>query len=189
MNQSGGATAKLLGLLLVVAVVASAALYLYARHQQPLALGDISVHSANDGPVDSTVVLDADGQLRVATIVRNTGRLPVTLEGVAAPSGKAEPLIVTSIGLGDGSDPTAAVTFAPVGLDPGTGVGIVVVVGVNPAYPCARLGQRPQETLPLPAIAMRFSSYGVTTTQTLAPEDAPAVTGVTRASCTAAGGA
>ena len=188
MNQSGGAMAKLLGLLLVVAVVASAALYLYARRQHPLALGAISVGGANDGADASTVALDADGQLRVATIVRNTGRLPVTLEGAATPSGKAEPLIVTSIGLGDGSDPTAAVTFAPVDLDPGTGVGVVVVIGVNPAYPCARLGQRPQEGLPLPAIAVRFSSYGVTTTQALAAGDAPTVTGVTRASCAAAGG-
>jgi len=178
--------AKVLGLLVIVAVIASAALYMYGRHQQPLALGDLIVAPTNDGPRGGAVVLDADGQLQYATIVRNTGRLPVTLEGVAVPDGKPTPLIVTSMGLGDGSDPTAAAVFAPVDLNPGSGVGVVVTLGVNPAYPCARLGDRPAATLVLPSLAVRFSSYGVTSTQALAADNAPVVTGLTRASCEAA---
>ena len=175
--------AKLLGLLVVVALLASTALYLYGRQQQPLALGALTAGAENGGPGASAVVLDADGLLRFATIVRNTGRLPVTLEGVAASSGKPELLVVTSIGLGDGSDPTSAAVFAPVDLDPGSGVGLVVVFGVNAAYPCDRLGTDPAAALPLPAIAIRFSSYGVTGTQALTADDAPVVSGITRASC------
>jgi hypothetical protein len=186
MNQSGGAVAKLLGFLLVLALMASAALYLYGRHQQPLAIGDLTAAAANVGSKPATVVPDADGLLLFATIVRDAGRLPVTLEGVATSSGDPEPLVVTSIGLGDGSDPTAAAAFAPVDLDPGSGVGMVVVFGVNPAYPCQRLGSDPAATIPLPAIAIRFSSYGVTSTQALTPADAPAVAGITRAVCEAA---
>ena len=71
-------------------------------------------------------------------------------------------------------------------LNPGSGVGIVVTLGVNPAYPCARLGDRPAATLVLPSLAVRFSSYGVTSTQALAADNAPVVTGLTRASCEAA---
>jgi hypothetical protein len=37
--------------------------------------------------------------------------------------------------------------------------------------------------MPLPAIGIRFSSYGVTSTQELNPDGAPAVDGVTRAAC------
>lgn len=187
MNQSGGAVAKLLGLLLVIALAASAALYLYGRHQQPLALGDLTVAATNEGAEPGTIVPDAAGRVRVATIVRNAGRLPVTLEGVAAPDGKPEPLIVTSVGLGDGADPTAAAVFTPIDLDPGSGVGIVVVYEVDPSYPCEQLGRDPSATLPLPALAMRFSSYGVTSTQELVATDAPAVAGLTRAACEAAG--
>jgi len=172
---------------MVVAVLASAALYMYGRHQQPLALGDLTAAPTNAGPRGGTVVLDADGQLRFATILRNAGRLPVTLEGVLVPDGKPTPLVVTSMALGDGSDPTAAAVFTPVDLNPGSGVGVVVTFGLNPAYPCARLGSRQAATVALPALAVRFSSYGVTTTQALAPADAPVVAGVTRASCEAAG--
>jgi hypothetical protein len=183
MDQSGGAMAKLLGLLLVLALAASTALYVYGRHQRPLAIDELTAAAANRGSDTTTVTLGADGQLRFATILRNDGRLPVTIEGVAAPTGKPAPLLVTSFGLGDGSDATEAAGFTPVALDPGTGIGVVVVFGVNPAYPCDRLGADAGATMPLPAIGIRFSSYGVTSTQELNPDGAPAVDGVTRAAC------
>jgi hypothetical protein len=118
MSQSGGAIAKLLGLLLVLALAASTALYLYGRHQQPLAIGELTAAAANSGADTATVTLDADRQLRFATILRNDGRLPVTIEGAAAPTGKPAPLVVTSLGLGDGSDATEAAGFTPIALDP-----------------------------------------------------------------------
>jgi hypothetical protein len=185
MNQSGGAVAKLLVVLVLVVVAASAALYAYGTRQQPLSVGALAPAPANVGADASTVALDHDGQLRFATIVRNTGRLPVTLEGIAAPAGKATALIVTSIGLGDGADATTSAAFAPVHLDPGSGIGIVLVLGANPAYPCERLGGA--TTTPLPPIALRFSSYGVTGTQTLDVADAPVVAGLTRPVCAGAG--
>ena len=185
-GQSGGAVAKVLGLLLVLALLASAALYVYGSRQQPLAIGDLTAAKANVGRDGSSVTLDDNGSVAFATIVRNDGRLPVTLEGVAAPTGKPEPLLVTSIGLGDGSDASAAAVFTPSSLDPGTGIGIVLVIGANPAYPCERLSADPNVATPLPPIALRFSSYGVTGTQTLPITDAPDVVGLTRRVCSAA---
>jgi hypothetical protein len=185
MNQSGGAIGKLLVVLLLVVIAASAALYAYGSRQQPLEVDALTPAPPNAGTDASTVTLDHDGQLRFATIVRNTGRLPITLEGIAAPQGKAEPLAVTSIGLGDGSNATSSAVFAPVHLDPGSGIGIVLTIAANPGYACDRL--RVSATTPLPPIALRFSSYGVTGTQTLAVPDAPAVAGITRHVCAAAG--
>jgi hypothetical protein len=173
--------------LLLVVVAASAALYAYGSRQQPLAFGALTPAPANVGADASTVALDRDGQLRLATIVRNTGRLPVTLEGIAAPDGKPAALIVTSIGLGDGTDATSSAAFAPVHLDPGSGIGIVLVFGANPAYPCERLGRDRAAAAPLPPFALRFSSYGVTGTQTLDVADAPVVAGLTRSVCAGAG--
>jgi hypothetical protein len=186
MGQSGGATAKLLGLLLVVALLASAALYAYGANQQPLALGALTAGAKNLGRDTTAVTLDRDGALRFAAIVRNAGRLPITLEGVATPTGKPQPLIVASIGLGDGADPAAAAVFTPVALDPGTGIGIVIEFAMNPFYPCDRLGNDPSQALPLPPMPLRFSSYGITGTQMLESADAPVVVGLTRKVCATA---
>jgi hypothetical protein len=179
MRESGGALAKLLVTLVVIAALASAALYVYGTRQRPLELGRAVAAPANaDG--GSSVTLDADGTLRVATIVRNDGRLRVTLEGLGdQPSG---PLVATSLGLGDGHDATSAAAFAPMQLDPGAGVGIVLVFTPDPGQ-CARLGDDPTAAMPFPAVALRFSSYGVAATDTVRPEDAPAVVGMTSDMC------
>ncbi len=66
-------------------------------------------------------------------------------------------------------------------LDPGEGVGVVVAVTVDPSVPCARL----DEPEPLPAIAVEYTSYGITSTQTLPLDAAAAVTGLA-AACGAA---
>jgi hypothetical protein len=179
MRESGGAVAKLLVALVMIAVLASAALYVYGTRQRPLELGNAVPAPANAGS-GSSVRLDPDGTLRVATIVRNDGRLPVTLQGLGdQPSG---PLVATSLGLGDGHDPTSAAAFAPMALDPGTGVGIVLVFAPDPGE-CARLGDDPSTAMPFPAVALRFSSYGVAATDTVRPEDAPAVVGMTSDVC------
>jgi len=184
VQQSGGAIAKLLVFLLLLAVVLSAALYAYGRRQQPLAIGRLTPAPANVAGA-RTVHLDRDGLLRVATIVRNDGRLPVTIEGVAASAATTDPLMVTSLGLGDGADASAAAGFAPVALDPGEGVGIVITFGMNPDFPCDRLAGDPG-TEPLPPVPVRFSSYGVNGTQTLLADHPPGVTGLTRSICQAA---
>jgi hypothetical protein len=179
MRESGGALAKLLVTLVVIAVLVSAALYVYGTRQRPLELGRAVPARANAAS-GSSVTLDADGTLRVATVVRNDGRLPVTLEGLGdQPRG---PLVATSLGLGDGHDPRSAAAFAPMALDPGTGVGIVLVFAPDPGA-CARLGDDATVAMPFPAVVLRFSSYGVTATDTVRPEDAPAVVGMTTDVC------
>ena len=184
MQQSGGAIAKLLVFLLLLAVVVSAALYAYGRGQQPLAIGELTPAPANAAGARS-VQLDPDGLLRVATIVRNDGRLPLTIEGVAVSAAKTDPLVVTSLGLGDGTDASAVAGFAPVSLGPDVGAGIVITFGVNPDFPCERLAAD-DGAEPLPPVVLRFSSYGVNGTQTLVADHPPAVTGLTRSVCEAA---
>lgn len=182
MRESGGALAKLLVSLLLIGVVASAALYVYATRQRPLGLGKAVPAPANASD-DSSVTVDADGMLRVATVVRNDGRLPVTLEGLGdQPAG---PLVATSLGLGDGHDATTAAAFTPTALTPGTGLGIVVVFTLD-ATACAGLGDDPTIAIAFPAVALRFSSYGVAATDAVRPEDAPAVIGLTRDVCAGA---
>jgi hypothetical protein len=116
--------------------------------------------------------------------VRNDGRLPVTIEGVAASAAKTDPLMVTSLGLGDGTDASAAAEFAPVSLGPDVGAGIVITFRVNPDFPCERLAA--DEGTELPPVVLRFSSYGVNGTQTLVADHTPAVTRLTRSVCEAA---
>jgi hypothetical protein len=184
VHQSGGAIAKLLVFLLMIVVLASAGLYVYGSRQQPLSIGALTPAPANAAGHGS-VQLDGDGLVRVATVLHNIGRLPVTIEGVAASSTASDPLIVTSLGLGDGTDATAAATFAPAALDPGSGVGIVVTLGVNPDFPCDHL-RADTRALPLPPIPVRFSSYGVGGTQAVVPDQPPIVIGLTPAACGAA---
>ncbi len=101
-REHGGAVAKLLGVLLIVVVLASAALYLYTKQQRPLALGTAHV-ATSGGSIDPATLRAAPGdQVWVATIVRNTGRLPVRIDAVRADSG---PWTTTAAGLGDGEDP------------------------------------------------------------------------------------
>jgi hypothetical protein len=184
VHQSGGAIAKLLVFLLVVVVVASAGLYVYGTRQQPLSIGALTPAPANASGGDA-LRLDRSGQLRVATVLHNGGRLPVTIDGLAAASAASDPLVVTSLGLGDGADATTAAGFVPADLDPGSGVGIVVTFGVNPAFPCARL-RGDARAVPLPPIPLRFSSYGVSGTQALVAGHPPIVEGLTPEICAAA---
>ena len=90
-DQRGGALTKFLATLLVLALLASAALFVYTRSQDPLALGvDATVgyntvladHGTTTDPV---VKLEPNGQIYVATTVRNDGTLPVTITGLGTP--------------------------------------------------------------------------------------------------------
>ncbi len=190
-REGGGAMAKLLVFLVLMAVLASAALYSYGKWQHPLAASDATVAVGRQVAIDS-IALEPDQQIAVATIIRNDGRLPVTLEGLAETApGKEQPVVVTGIVLGDGEtpDPAAGAPFVPTPLEPRTGVGVVVTLAVNPAFACSRLSDVAGEPTTLPPITMRFTTYGVETTQTIPlDEHAPTVAGLTRTACEQLGG-
>jgi hypothetical protein len=187
MSQSGGAVVKLMVTLLVVLLLATAGLYAYATRQRPLELGTLTPAAANGRPNARDVTLDRRDQIRLATVAHNGGRLPITLEGIGD-AARTQPLVVTAIGLGDGTDASQPAAFTPVGLDPGNGVGIVLVIGVNPAFPCERLPRDPTAFVALPPASLRFSTYGVEGTQTLVLDDGPRVLGLTRQACAAGSG-
>jgi hypothetical protein len=188
-DERGGVVAKLLGLLVVLAVLAGGALYWYGTEQEPLVFDGVHVATGDHQHDPKTVAFTAGATITVATIVRNVGRLPVTLEGLPAdPPGRQDPFVPVSIGLGDGrtaTDETAA--FTPPTLDPSSGIGVVITFGVNPNLACTRFTGTPSEPLNLPPVTLSFSSYGVESTQAV-PLDAgaPRVTGLTRTRCEAA---
>lgn len=185
-GEHGGVVGKLLGILLVLAVCASAALYIYGKRQQPLSMRDAHV-ATSDGQRDPATVGVAPGSaVYVATIVHNDGRLPVTLEGLApAGTSSTDAYIPISLQLGDGKTPKpAGGAFVPPSLDPNTGIGVVVTYAINPNLSCSRFTTTPSVPTPFPPVPLRFSSYGVDTTQTVPlAQGAPTVSGITKTDC------
>jgi hypothetical protein len=184
-DQQGGIIAKLLGLLLVVGILATAALYIYGTNQQPLSAEGAHVATSDGGRRSGQIQLARDRSVYVATIVRNDGPLPVTLEGLGpVPPSPTDVYVPISMELGDGKTPQpAGGAFAPPSLDPHTGIGVVVTYAVNPNLACVRFSDAPSEPAPLAAVPMRLSTYGVDTTQTLAVPGPPMVAGVTKTAC------
>ncbi len=185
-DERGGVIAKLLGILLVLAICASAAVYVYGKHEQPLSVDDAHV-ATSDGQRNPATVGVAPGRtIYVATIVHNEGRLPVTLEGLApAATGPTDAYVPISIALGDGKTPNPANgAFVPPSLGPGTGIGVVITYAVNPNLSCAHFDNRPSTPTPFPPLPLRLSTYGVDATQTLPfAHGAPTVSGITNTSC------
>jgi len=185
-DEQGGVIAKLLGILLVLAICASAALYVYGKRQQPLSVDDAHV-ATNDGERNPTTVGVAPGRaIYVATIVHNDGRLPVTLEGLATPAtGPTDAYVPIAIALGDGKTPNpASGAFAPPSLGPGTGIGVVVTYAINPNLACGHFDTTPSDPTAFPPLPLRLSSYGVDTTQTVPfAHGTPTVSGITKTSC------
>lgn len=175
-DDEGGALAKLLGWLLVLAIVASVGLYAYVQSQEPLAVGDASV-GWNDAvqrvtaPKGTDVVLTRNGQIYVATTVRNTGRLPVTLQGLGDLGDTAQaPYIPVQILLGTGTnvDPTAGATFSPVKLAAGSGVGVLLVFAPNPDLVCRLFTDtRNGPGTSVQSFPLRYSTFGIDATQIL----------------------
>lgn len=187
--EDGGVLAKTLGLLLIVALLGAGAMYLYGKRQQPLSLGDATVH-ATDADTGG-VILAPDGRVYVATIVRNDGTFPVTLLGLDdSPAPHDQPYLATSIGLGDGktANPASAASFTSVALKPGSGVGIFVVFAPNVGLACARSTDTAGPATAFPPIPLRFSTYGVESAQPVEIPGAPEIQGFTRAQCEAAVG-
>ncbi len=186
-DEAGGVVAKFFAFAVVLVVLAGGALYTYGKHQQPLAFDGVHAMSG-DGEHDPQAVAFAQGTtISIATVVRNVGRVPVTLEGLALdPPDRSDALVPISLGLGDGHSPTlSATTFAPPALEPSSGIGVVVTYGVNPNLSCSQLpAVAADETLP--PVELRFSSYGVESTQLVPLDDgAPTIHGLTRDRCQA----
>jgi hypothetical protein len=183
-DQDGGVLAKTLALLLVVVVLGAGAMYAYGKRQQPLSVESATLRATDTGT--GTIVLAADGRVYVATVVRNDGTFPVTLLGLDdTPAPHDQPYAASSIGLGDGTtaDPDAAAAFTSVALKPGAGVGIFVVYEPNPGLTCAHDTDTPSRATPFGPIPLRFSTYGVESTQAIEIPGAPEVAGFTRAQC------
>ena len=183
-DQDGGVLAKTLALLLVVVVLGAGAMYAYGKRQQPLSVESATLRATDTG--SGTVMLAPDGRVYVATVVRNDGTFPVTLLGLdETPAPHDQPYAASSIGLGDGktADPDAAAAFTSVALKPGAGVGIFVVYEPNPGLTCSNDTDTPVHTTTFGPIPLRFSTYGVESTQAIEIPGAPEVAGFTRAQC------
>lgn len=185
-DERGGVIAKLLGFLLVLAIIASAAVYWYGKQQQPLSVDDAHVATSDGQRHQATVGVAPGRTIYVATIVHNDGRLPVTLEGLApAATSPTDAYVPISIALGDGKTPDPANgAFAPPSLGPGTGIGVVVTYTVNPNLACGHFDNTPSDPTPFPPLPLRLSSYGVDTTQTVPfAHGTPTVSGITKTTC------
>jgi hypothetical protein len=101
------------------------------------------------------------------------------------PAPHDQPYAASSIGLGDGktANPDAAAAFTSVALKPGAGVGIFVVYEPNPGLACSNDTDTPLRTTTFGPIPLRFSTYGVESTQAIEIPGAPEVAGFTRAQC------
>ena len=184
-DERGGVVAKLLGFVLVIGICATAALYVYGKNQQPLSADGVHVATSDGGRQRGPIPVASGRSVSVATIVRNDGPLPVTLEGLAPVQASATDVYVpVSMQLGDGKTPAPADgAFTPPSLDPHTGIGVVVTYAINPNLACARFGDAPGDPTPLAAMPMKLSTYGVDTTQTLGVPGPPMVDGLTSAGC------
>jgi hypothetical protein len=186
-DETGGVIARLLWMFVIVSVLAGGVLYAYGKNQRPLAFEGTHAAAGTDAHAPTSVAFGRGATVSIATIVRNDGRLPVTLEGLALdPPDRTEPLIPESLGLGDGRTPTpSTITFSPPELEPSSAIGVVITFGVNPSLSCERV---PTSATPvaLPAVDLRFSSYGIESTQAVALDHgAPTITGFTRSRCEA----
>ena len=178
-SADGGVLTKLLITLLVIAVLLFAGLYFFTKAQSPLALGnDVDAHLAfsdvlqNHGTTtDPRVSLEPNGQIFVATTIRNTGGSTVTLKGLGTVSEESEvPYIPVDIRLGDGTATAESATapFTPTKLAPGRSVGVLVTYAVNPNLNCSLFsGVSAGSGTEILSFPMRFTTYGIEDQQTL----------------------
>jgi hypothetical protein len=193
-REQGGIALKLIGWLVLLAVLASAALFAFVQTQTPLALSGVKV-SANApagfaGP-SGPVHYRPGGLIYVATYVRNTGRIPVTLQGLGTATGSTRaPYVPSKLLLGSGvaTNPDAASTFAPAALGHDVGIGVLIVYSANPDLICGLLPAHPDAAarVRLPGVPIRYTTYGIERTQTLEPKGLPQVVAPTRSACQAA---
>ncbi len=164
--------AKVIAWLLAVALVVSGGMFFFIRNMQPLALGgsEVGVNDALASEPLDRLVLEPNGQVYVATIVRNTGRFPVNLEGIGEMDDSTQlPYLPVELRLGNGTTPSpeGSATFAPTRLDPGTGIGILVVFAANPGLLCEIFTEEQGSGFAYDTIPLRFTTYGIAGSQTL----------------------
>ncbi|MGE5225687.1 MAG: hypothetical protein ACM3OO_02305 [Planctomycetaceae bacterium] len=192
-REQGGVVLKSIGWLVVLAVLASAGLFAFVQTQTPLALGAVKVGAnAPAGLADPAgpARYRPGGKIYVATYIRNTGRLTVTLRGLGTTDAPARaPYVPTELLLGSGvtTNPDAATTFSDTSLAHGVGVGVLIVYTTNPDLVCGLLpadaGAKPVR---LPGVPIRYTTYGIDRTQTLTSKGLPEVAPPTRGACEAA---
>ncbi|TMK36817.1 MAG: hypothetical protein E6G58_04670 [Actinobacteria bacterium] len=177
-DREGGALTKVLATLLVLALLASAALFVYTRSQDPLALGvDASVGYnavlADHGtPSDPLVKLEPNGQIYLATTVRNEGSLPITITGLGQPPADEQtPYVPVELHLGDGktADPAGSTSgFEPTRLNPGTGIGVLVVFAANSKLICSVFTDTSEGSgTEIRSFTLKYTTYGIPDSQTL----------------------
>jgi hypothetical protein len=196
-RETGGIVTKLLIGLFTLAVVGSVVAYLFLRNDTPLALAPAAAVGVNpalqDGGLtdDGAVTMVPGGQVYLATVVRNDGRFPVTLEGLGELGEiDAVPYIPVELRLGDGAtpDPEGTAVFSAQTLDPGEGIGVLVTYAPNPVLKCQIL---PEEAVgkgtTIDGFPLAARVYGVTFTQDLQASDPFArIAPVTQEECEAA---
>jgi hypothetical protein len=187
--EDGGVLAKTLALLVVLALLAGAGLYIYVTRQEPLSMDGVHVATSDHERDPASVAVVPGEEFFVATIVHNDGRLPVTLQGLSQdePS-KDDPFVPVSIALGDGKTPDASTTgFEPPSLDPGNGIGVVITFQLNPSLACDRVTDTSGSSRELPPVPLRYTAYGIETTQSIPlGKNAPTVEVPARSRCEAA---
>lgn len=196
-SERGGIATKVIVAIFLVAVVGSAGLYLYVRTDEPFGLSAEAVVEENqtlrqaDVPQGSDVALVRGGEVWVATTVRNVGRFALRFDGLGD-LGEVDDVayIPTRLLLGDGTeaDPTQAAPFAPVTLDPGEGVGVLVIYQPNPDLLCQLF---PDEAVgkgsTIDGFPVQGTVFGVSVRQELTAEEPYAtVAAISREECEAA---
>jgi len=176
-GEHGGALAKLLGTLIVLLLLVSGGLFAYTRTQNPLGVdenagvgfnGALADHGTQSPPV---VQLEPNGQIYLATTVRNDGDLPITITGLGQPPDEQQtPYIPVGLYLGDGTttDPNAAVPFSPTKLQPKTGIGILVQYAANSKLICSLFTDTSEGSgTDIKSFTLKYTTFGIPDTQTL----------------------
>jgi hypothetical protein len=189
-GERGGIVLRVLLWVVLLAILASGVLFVFVRLQEPLALGsEATVRAVGAGEGVERIELAPGATVYVATLVRNEGRMPVTIQGLGSDDDPRAPFVTTSLALGDGTTarPAAAAAFEPITIDPGEGVGIMVTYGVNPGLDCSAFTGEPGDDLALESLPLEASAYAMPFAQTLVASPPFArVSGPTRAACRAA---
>jgi hypothetical protein len=122
-------------------------------------------------PTDPVVKLEPNGQIYVATTVRNEGTLPITITGLGTPPDEEQtPYIPVELHLGDGktADPANTSGFEPTKLNPGTGIGILVVFAANAKLICSVFTDTSEGSgTEIRSFTLKYTTYGIPDSQTL----------------------
>jgi hypothetical protein len=142
-REDGRALTKVLVFLLILVIVGVSGVVAYVESTNAIRSGSYTVGgnaATGTGTGDPPAFrLARGGEIYVATTLVNDGRVPIRIEGIGDPGDVGqEPYIPQEIRLGDGATASLEGTslFRPVRLSPGSGVGVVIVFGVNPDLVC-----------------------------------------------------